>query len=57
MNENKSKGTAKDLGGKAKEALGKVTGNERLKREGQADQVEGGVQKAAGDVEDAAKGK
>jgi uncharacterized protein YjbJ (UPF0337 family) len=28
-----------DLGGKAKEGLGKATGNERLKTEGQTDQA------------------
>ncbi len=32
-------GAAKNLGGKIKEAAGKVTGDEKLKREGQADQV------------------
>lgn len=46
-------GAAKNLGGKAKEAAGKVTGDEKLKAEGRADQVEGKVQNAIGGVKDA----
>jgi uncharacterized protein YjbJ (UPF0337 family) len=43
---------AEDLGGKAKEAAGEVTGNERLEAEGKADQVKAQVKKAAEDVKD-----
>ena len=43
-------GAAKNLGGKAKEAAGKVTGDEKLKAEGRADQVEGKVQNSVGRV-------
>ena len=43
-------GTAKDLKGKTKEAIGNVTNNSRLRAEGQADQVEGKVQKKAGEI-------
>lgn len=50
-NENQIKGKAKDLGGKVKEELGDATGNDKMKHDGQADQVEGKVQKKAGDVE------
>ena len=50
-------GSAKNLGGKIKEAAGKVTGDEKLKREGQADQVAGKVQNAVGGVKDALRGK
>lgn len=46
-------GAAKNLGGKAKEAAGKVTGDEKLKAEGRADQVEGKVQNAVGGAKDA----
>lgn len=46
-------GAAKNLGGKAKEAAGKVTGDEKLKAEGRADQVEGKVQNAFGGAKDA----
>jgi uncharacterized protein YjbJ (UPF0337 family) len=53
-----------DLKGRAKEAAGAVTGDERLKREGKADQavakIKGGVDDAAEKVEeglDAVKNK
>ncbi|WP_332653775.1 CsbD family protein [Brevundimonas sp.] len=46
-------GAAKNMGGKAKEAVGNVTGDEKLKAEGRADQVEGKVQNAVGGVKDA----
>ena len=45
-------GAAKNVGGKIKEAAGKVTGDEKLKREGQADQVVGKVQNTVGGVKD-----
>ena len=48
-------GAAKNLGGKAKEAAGKVTGDEKLKADGRADQVEGKVQNTVGGVKDALK--
>ena len=45
-------GAAKEMGGKAKEAAGHVTGDEKLKAEGKADQVAGKVQNAVGGVKD-----
>lgn len=50
-NENQIKGKAKDIGGKVKETVGDATGNDEMKRDGQADQVKGKVQKKVGDVE------
>ena len=47
----KAAGTAKDLKGKAKEAVGKAVGNPNLRDEGRADQAEGKIQKKVGDVE------
>ncbi|MFJ5036142.1 CsbD family protein [Streptomyces sp. NPDC088560] len=41
--------------GKAKEALGKAVGDERLQVEGKADQVEGDVKQAGEKAKDAAK--
>ncbi|MFD5831606.1 CsbD family protein [Lentzea sp. NPDC060358] len=41
------------LGGKAKESTGAATGNERLRREGQADQAKAGVKEAVENVKDA----
>lgn len=45
-------GAAKNLGGKAKELAGKVTGDEKLKAEGKADQVSGKIQNAVGGIKD-----
>ncbi len=50
-NENQTEGKTKDIGGKIKEEIGGLTGNDEMKHEGQADQVEGKVQKGAGDAE------
>ena len=46
-------GAAKQAGGNIKEAAGKVLGDEKLKAEGRADQVEGKVQNTVGGVKDA----
>ncbi|MGA0546198.1 CsbD family protein [Brevundimonas sp. VNH65] len=45
-------GAAKNIGGKIKEGVGKVTGDEKLKAEGKADQVAGKVQNTVGGVKD-----
>lgn len=45
-------GAAKNLGGNIKEAAGKVTGDEKLKAEGRAEQVEGKAQNAVGGLKD-----
>ena len=46
-------GSAKQMGGKMKEAAGELTGDHKMKTEGKADQVEGKVQNAVGGVKDA----
>lgn len=46
-------GAATNMGGKVKEAAGKITGDEKLKAEGRADQVKGKVQNAVGGMKDA----
>ena len=51
-NDDQAKGKAKDIGGKLKEVAGDATGNEDLKHEGQADQVEGKVQTGLGDAKE-----
>lgn len=48
-------GAAKTIGGKIKEAAGHVTGDEKLKAEGKADQVEGKVQNAIGGAKDSVR--
>lgn len=50
-------GSAKNIGGKLKEGVGKIAGDEKLKAEGRADQMEGKVQNAVGGVKDALRGK
>ena len=52
MDKDRVEGSAKNLGGKVKEAAGKVTGDEKLKREGQADQIAGKVQNTVGGLKD-----
>lgn len=50
-------GSARQMGGKLKEAAGNVTGDEKLKAEGKGDQVGGKVQNAVGGVKDALRDK
>jgi uncharacterized protein YjbJ (UPF0337 family) len=45
-------GTSDDLKGRAKEAAGDLTGNDRLKDEGKADRAAGTVKDKAEDVKD-----
>jgi len=56
MDHDRVKGAVKDKVGKAKEAAGKVFGDEKLKREGQADQIKGKAQNIVGGVKDALRG-
>jgi uncharacterized protein YjbJ (UPF0337 family) len=56
MNEDRMKGSLKEAKGNIKEAAGKALGDEKLKREGQADRVEGKIQNAVGGLKDALKG-
>jgi uncharacterized protein YjbJ (UPF0337 family) len=55
MDKDRIKGSATNMGGKAKEAAGKVTGDSKLQGEGKMDQAKGKVQKAAGGIKDALK--
>ena len=50
-------GAAKNIGGKVKEGVGHVTGDEKLKAEGKAEQVEGKVQNTVGGIKDAINDK
>ncbi|WP_082046314.1 CsbD family protein [Arthrobacter sp. L77] len=49
----KIKNAARKLSGRAKEATGKATGNERLETEGKRDQVKADLRQAAEKVRDA----
>ena len=57
MNKQHVKGAADKAKGAVKEAAGKATDNERLKREGQFDKAKGKAREAAGDIKDAVKPK
>lgn len=48
-------GSGRQLGGKVKEGVGHLTGDEKLKAEGRGDQVAGKVQNAVGGVKDAVR--
>jgi uncharacterized protein YjbJ (UPF0337 family) len=52
LDKDRVEGAAKNVGGKIKEAAGNVTGDEKLKREGQTDQVTGKVQNTVGGIKD-----
>jgi uncharacterized protein YjbJ (UPF0337 family) len=53
--DDKVSNAAKDVKGKIKEGVGKVTDNERLEAEGERDQVEADLRKAGENVKDAFK--
>lgn len=50
MNRDQLKGRGTQAKGKAKEAAGKAVGNERLRTEGQIEQIGGKGQAVAGDI-------
>lgn len=52
MDRDRIEGTAKNVGGKLKEAAGKATGDEKLKREGQIDRGKGKAQNIVGGTKD-----
>lgn len=51
----KIKNAAEDLGGRAEEATGKVTDNERLEAEGKADQSEADLKQVGENTKDACR--
>jgi uncharacterized protein YjbJ (UPF0337 family) len=53
--DDKIENTGEKLGGQAKEAAGKATGDERLESEGKVDQIKADVKQAAEKVKDAFK--
>jgi uncharacterized protein YjbJ (UPF0337 family) len=53
--EDKVKNTAETAKGKAKEGVGKATGNDSLEAEGHADQAKGDLKQAAEKVKDVLK--
>jgi len=57
MDKDRVKGSATQAKGKVKEVAGKVTGDAKLKSEGQADQVKGKIQNTLGGLKDTLRGK
>ena len=55
MDKDRMKGSATNMGGKAKEAAGDVTGDSKMQGEGKMDQAKGKVQNAVGGIKDAFK--
>lgn len=55
MDKDRIKGTAEQVKGSLKEAVGKVTGNEKLEIEGKAEQIAGKTQAGIGKAKDAAR--
>lgn len=55
MDKEHIKGAADKASGAVKEAVGKITGNEKLKAEGKFDKAKGEVRQGVGDVKDALK--
>lgn len=53
--DDKIKNTAEDLGGKAKEAAGKVSGNKDVEAEGKVDQVSAEIKEKVSEFTDKAK--
>ena len=55
IDSDRTEGSAKQMGGELKEGAGKLFGDEKMKREGQADQAEGKLQNAWGSAKDEAR--
>lgn len=55
MNKDTAEGNLQQVKGSVKEALGKVTGNDRLEAEGATEKVAGKVQEGVGKTRDAAQ--
>ncbi len=57
MDKNRIDGAGKQMAGNLKEAAGKITGDQKLQAEGQAEKAAGKVQNAIGGAADAIRGK
>ena len=53
MNRDQAKGHLKDIGGKLRQKMGKLTGNRSEQAKGVANRASGKLQKAAGDLKGA----
>ena len=57
MDDDRMKGSAKNLKGSVKEGAGKVLGDSKLETEGKGDKLTGKIQNAIGGIKDALTGK
>jgi uncharacterized protein YjbJ (UPF0337 family) len=55
IDHDRTDGSLKQTGGKMKEGAGKLFGDEKMKRDGQADQAEGKLQNTWGSIKDEAR--
>ena len=55
MDKDRVEGAGKNIAGKIKEGVGKITGDTKTEAEGKADQVEGKVQNTVGGIKDKAR--
>lgn len=55
IDDDRIEGSAKNLGGKLKEGFGNLTGDAKLQREGEADQIKGKAQNMIGGIKDSAR--
>jgi len=57
MDKDRVVGSAKELKGAVKQALGKALGDAKLESDGRADKIEGTIQNAIGGIKDTLRGK
>jgi len=57
MDKDRVVGSAKEIKGAVKQAVGKAVGDAKLESEGKADKIEGKVQNAIGGIKDTLKGR
>jgi uncharacterized protein YjbJ (UPF0337 family) len=55
IDDDRTEGSMKQMGGEMKEGAGKLFGDSKMKHEGQADQAEGKLQNAWGSMKDEAR--
>lgn len=55
MDKDRVEGAGKEIKGKIKEGVGKLTGDTKTQAEGKADQVEGKIQNTIGGIKDKAR--
>jgi uncharacterized protein YjbJ (UPF0337 family) len=55
MHKDEIKGAAKEVRGNVKDAIGRATGDDKLRVDGAADKAEGAIQKGVGKAKEAAR--